>query len=59
MGIINSFISFVPKKLIKIRAFDKYHSKESRSRGRGFDLPPEGVCDACYFSVFWNNGVME
>jgi len=35
------------------------NSKESTPRGRGFDLSPEGICDAYYFSVFWNNGVME
>jgi len=22
------------------------------------DKSPEGICDACYFSVFWNNGIM-
>jgi len=32
------------------------NNKESRPRGPGFDLSPEGICDACYFSVF---GIME
>jgi hypothetical protein len=34
-------------------------SKESRPSGPDFDLSSEGICDACYFGVFWNNGVME
>jgi hypothetical protein len=38
--------------------FTLLNSKESRPRGPGFDLSPEEICVACYFSVFWNNGVM-
>ena len=33
-------------------------SKESTPSVPGFDLFPEGICEAYYFSVFWNNGVM-
>ena len=44
----------------RVKALEKdiVRCKESRPRGPGFDLSPEEICVACYFSVFWNNGVM-
>jgi len=44
--------------LVNLSTFSRIY-KEFRPRGPGFDLSPEGICDAYYFSVFWNNGVME
>jgi hypothetical protein len=52
---INLNILFAIDKIVA----EKVNSKESTPRGRGFDLSPEGIRYACYFRIFWNNGVME